>query len=75
MGDVTPITGEREIHTGDNNGNGSIRERVKALETELKHLATKEDVLKIKLWVLLGVIGAVPVTVMTLMFVAKYIVN
>ncbi|MDD9874280.1 MAG: hypothetical protein OXU22_01920 [Gammaproteobacteria bacterium] len=45
---------------GDGGGDGSdrrlaaIESRLASLETELKHLATKEDIQKIKVWVLGG---------------------
>ena len=44
---------------GGTEGGDSIEARVTALETELKHLATKTDVQALKTWVLGGVIGGV----------------
>lgn len=35
----------------------SVPERLIALETELKHLATKTEIQKLKVWVLGGVLG------------------
>lgn len=42
---------------GNGGGNGRLESRVAVLESELKHLATKADVLGLKIWVLGGVIG------------------
>lgn len=52
---------------GGGGGDGSdrrlaaIESRLASLETELKHLATKEDIQKIKVWVLGGALGSVAV--------------
>ena len=41
------------------NGNGrDLAGRVSALEVRLDYLATKEDIQKLKVWVLAGTIGA-----------------
>lgn len=58
---------------GGGGGDGSdrrlaaIESRLTALETafdrELKHLATKEDIQKIKVWVLGGALGASGITI------------
>ncbi len=53
----------------DNNNKGPLGERVRALEERTNHLATKTDVSNLKIWILAGVIGAVPILV-TLFFVA-----
>ena len=44
-------------HTSGGGGGYTLDERVLILETTLKNLATKEDIQKIKVWVLLGVIA------------------
>ena len=75
MNKVVHIEDGREIQNGGGNGNGGIRERVKALETELKHLATKKDISDIKIWILVGVLGAIPLSVTMVLLVAKYFVN
>ncbi len=36
-----------------------LSSRISSLETEVKHLATKDDVSRTKLWVLAGAIGSV----------------
>ena len=56
MGTGTPYTTSR----GGNGGNGGDRvlERLAILEERVQHLASKEDIQKIKIWVLSGVIGA-----------------
>ena len=47
------------ISPGGGGGGGSrIEERLAALETHLQYLATKEDIQKLKIWVLGGVIAA-----------------
>ena len=51
---------------GDDGGGGSdgIAARVRALETHLPYLATREDVLRLKIWVLGGVIGGMVIVAM-----------
>ena len=45
--------------SGDGGGGGKTTgERLATLEAEIKHLATKEDIKDIKIWVLGGVISA-----------------
>ena len=61
-GNVTNIADRREILNGGNNGGGggkSIPERLSTLEADLKHLATKEDIQKVKVWILAGVLGGI----------------
>lgn len=73
-GNVTPIRPTTPSPTSESSGGGgddggsdrrlaAIESRLTALETafdrELKHLATKEDIQKIKVWVLGGVLGGV----------------
>ncbi len=48
-----PTSGE-----GGENGNGNLHGRVSALEARLDYLATREDIQKLKTWVLGGVLGA-----------------
>jgi len=38
--------------------NGGIEARLAALETRIEYLATKEDIQKLKVWVLGGVVSA-----------------
>ena len=53
---------EPDASGGSGGGGGKrIEERLAALETRIDYLATKEDIQKIKVWVLAGVIGAVVV--------------
>ena len=47
--------------SGDNGGNGNYGERLarleERLESSIEHMATKEDIQKIKVWVLTGILG------------------
>ena len=55
---VTPLHAQQRV-TGNGGGDGhDLHGRVSALEASLKHLATKEDIQKLRVWVLGGVIGA-----------------
>ena len=59
---VISISSRRGIQNGGNNGGGggkSIPERLSALEADIKHLATKEDIQKVKVWILAGVLGGI----------------
>ena len=53
---VTRIDTHRQIGAGGGNGGNDLRERVARIETELKHLATKKDIERLKAWILGGVI-------------------
>ena len=54
----------REAQSGNGNGgNTALRERVAHLESTMKHVAMREDVLGMKIWVLGGVIGGMIVAV------------
>ena len=51
---------------GDDGGSGrlaAVESRLAALETHVKYLATKEDIQKIKVWVLAGVLGGSAIAV------------
>ena len=73
---VTSLDERRQVQNGGNGGGeGNIRERVAKLETELKHLATKADIQSLKIWILGGIIGAVPVLVTLFLLAGKYLVN
>lgn len=59
---VAPITSAGQVRGGGNGGNGKAYElhgRVSAIETELKHLATKNDISNLKVWMLAGVLGGI----------------
>lgn len=43
---------------GQMEATGDLRERVKALETDSKHYATKADLANVKVWAVTGVAGA-----------------
>ena len=68
------ITDEREIHAMERRQldvQASLRERVASLEATGKTLATKEDISKIKLWVVTSLLGAV----FTLLVAASVVVS
>ena len=48
-------------HGNGGRGGGDVKERLTALETEMKHVALREDVLGLKIWILLSVIGGMAV--------------
>ena len=52
----TPYTTSRGGKVG--NKEDRVLERLTILEERVRHLASKEDIQKIKIWVLSGVIGA-----------------
>ena len=73
---VTNLDQRRQVQNGGNGGGeGNIRERIAKLEAELKHLATKTDIQNLKIWILGGIIGAVPVLVTLFLLAGKYLVN
>ena len=42
---------------GNGGGGGNMENRLTALETHLKYLATKEDLEKLKVWWLIGILS------------------
>lgn len=60
---------------GGGNGGSDIRERLAILEERSRHFATKTDIRDLKIWVLGGIIGAVPVLVALFLWLAKYLAN
>ncbi len=61
--------------SGGNGGNGNLRERVAKLEERTEHLATREDIQGVRVWILGGVIGgliaAVPIALLTIKLFSK----
>ena len=61
-----PLRAERDseepaVAAGSSGGSGggrTVEERLSALETRMEYLATKEDIQKLKTWVLGGVVAA-----------------
>ena len=69
----TDVDSQPEPEGPDNSGNGyrrSIEGRLSALETRIENLATKEDVQKIKDWVLAGVVAGMIIAVAVAVAVA-----
>ena len=56
---------------GNDRGGARLESRVSVLESELKHLATKADVLGLKIWILVGVIGGMITTAFITIAIAK----
>lgn len=55
----SPVTPIRRTPSAPGNGGdgGDYGERLATIEERVKHLATKEDIQKIKVWCLSGVLG------------------
>ena len=61
------ITDEPDAPLDSGSGGGGrtrLEARVAALETHMHYLATKEDIQKIKVWVLCGLLGGISLAVM-----------
>ena len=55
---------ESKYKGGNGGGNGGdLRDRVSKLEAHLHHLATKEDVANLKVWVLYGLVAGIVIAV------------
>ena len=61
--------------SGGNGGGSDVRERLAKLEERTEHSATKEDIQKLKVWILGGVIGGlvatVPIALLTIKLFSK----
>ena len=53
-----PTAELKKLLDGQLEATGDLRERVKALETDSKHYATKADLANVKVWAVTGVAGA-----------------
>lgn len=58
----------RDVGTGRTysdgpNGDDDIRERLARIEERMNHMATREDIQKVKVWFLVGVIAAFGVAI------------
>lgn len=49
----------------------AVEERLVRLETRMENMATKEDIQKLKIWILGGALGSVVATVSITLLVAK----
>ena len=70
--DDPPVTERRHGGNGHDNGGGRLDDRLRnveiqlaemrtKLDTELGHLATKDELTKVKVWVLSGVLGGMAI--------------
>ena len=50
--------------SGDRDGSSGFGERLARIEARMEHVATKEDIQRLRVWVLGGVLGALSVAVM-----------
>ena len=50
--------------SGDRGGSSGFGERLARIEARMEHVATKEDIQRLRVWVLGGVLGALSVAVM-----------
>lgn len=56
---------------GDGEGRSQFGERLARIEAKMEHVATKEDIQQLKVWVLGGVLGALGLAVVAATGVAK----
>ena len=56
---------------GGSGGGDNYAERLASLEANMKHLATQNDVTKVKVWVLSGVLGGMVIAASIATFIAK----
>lgn len=61
--------------SGGGGGGRDIDRRLAALETRVEYLATKEDIQKIKVWVLSGAIGGIVAAVSLSIAILKFFVR
>lgn len=52
-----PTAELKKLLDGQLEATGDLRERVKALETDSKHYATKADLANVKVWAMRGIAG------------------
>ncbi|MGI9310679.1 MAG: hypothetical protein ACR2P7_03995 [bacterium] len=60
---------------GGGSDGGGYGERLAAIEAEMRYMATKTDVEKVKVWVLSGVLGGMGVAVALTIAVMKWFFN
>ncbi len=66
---VSPISAGRD--SGSNGGGDHYGERLARIEARLEYFATKEDIQRIKVWILAGVLGGMSITAMLVLGAAK----
>ena len=57
--------------SGGGNGGSGHGERLARIEARMEHVATKEDIKKLRVWVLGGVLGALGLAVLAAIGVAR----
>ncbi|MCY4288078.1 MAG: hypothetical protein OXC63_05760 [Aestuariivita sp.] len=77
-GKVTDISSRRNLRpVGNGNGSGGYGERLARIESRLdsieQHGATKDDISKVKIWVLAGVLGTIPVASVVMLAILRLI--
>ncbi len=61
--------------SGGGGGGRDLERRLAALETRIEYLATKEDIQKIKVWVLSGLLGGIAAAVSLSFAILKFLVG
>lgn len=66
MVDPTPLRPKAPTGGNGSNGSNDVRERLSALETEMRHLSTKADLESMKNSLIMWMMGTMAVSVLTL---------
>ena len=61
----------RPVPPGGRDGSSGFGERLARIEAKMEHVATKEDIQRLRVWVLGGVLGALSVAIMGTIGVAS----
>ena len=57
------VSGTQVTANGGGSNGGDTRERLARIEAQMEHVATREDIQKVKVWCLVGVIAAFGVAI------------
>lgn len=69
---VVPFQPNPKVEPGRGGGDG-VDARLARLETEMKHMATKEDLQKLKIWILGGVLGGIVAAIVAAIPIALFV--